>query len=226
MKSLFYCMVVISLCSCGRSANSEHQEQSAQAQLISQSAEQFSLPKLNLHRVVTIDNNVTSFYEDMTINSKKEDVVLGDNAFYIMINENTFPSFNEVHLNFYNKTKVRNIFYIDTQNSPLRPIEISKENLQGMKLKEVTEFYKDGLVWGKHNQDNPENDMLNKAYVVRTEEIQLKGNVEFKSQSMYLIWIECFGDIKAVNDYAYSCSKYNLKFHYKLLDYSLNSNKI
>lgn len=226
MKSLLSCIVIISLCSCGRSTQSVRPEQSGKSQLTSQSANQFTLPKLNLHRVVTIDKDVTTFYEDMTINAKKEGTVLGDEAFYIMINENAYPSYSEVHLNFYNRTKINNVFYLDTKNSPISLNEITKDDLTVLKLREVTDFYKDGLVWGKRNLDNPENDMTNKAYVIRTEEMQTKDNVEFKSESTYLIWFECVGSIKVVNDTAYSCAKYNLKLHYKLLDYTLTSNKI
>ncbi|MDO9399319.1 MAG: hypothetical protein Q7T79_01350 [bacterium] len=226
VKSLLFSIVIISLCSCGRSSKLDVPEQSGQNQLASQNSEQLTLPKLNLHRVITIDSDVSTFYEGMTINSKKEGTVLGDNAFFIMINENAYPSYSEINLNFYNKTKVSNVFYFDAKKISLPLADLTKEHLLKLSMGEVTDFFKNGFIWGKRNLDNPENDMLNKAYVIRTEEMQVRENIEFTSHSTYLIWIECQGNIKAIDDHVYSCSKYNLKFHYKLLDYSLTSNKV
>lgn len=223
LKSLILSIAIITLCSCGRSQSTK-QVQSAQSQL-QQSPSEFVTPKLNFHRSVTIDSDVSTFYEGMTVNPKKTGQVLGDDAFYVMINANVFPTYEEAHLNFYSKTKVNNVFYADLANSSVSLVDITKENISSLRLKEVTEHFKDGLVWGKTNLDNPENNMLNKAYVVRTEEIQTKEDVEYKSESTYLIWFECQSKIKTVSDLAYSCSKYNLKFHYKLLDYSLNTIK-
>lgn len=220
MKMLISCIVLISLCSCGRSSSLENQNQTDEVR--SQKAESFTMAQLNFHKSVTIDWDINSFYENMSINPLKKGSVLGDEAFYIMIYRSTFH--DEVHLNFYNKTKVNSIFYFDFKNSPSTLLEINKDNLSALKLKEITDFFKDGLTWGKHNLDNPENDMLNKAYIVRTEEMQSKENLEFKSQSNYLIWFECLGNVQEINEYTYSCSKHNLKFHYKLLDYSLISN--
>lgn len=226
MKSVFFSIVLISLCSCdGGSGTSKvsAQSQSEQSQL---EVEQFVLPKINSYRVVTIDDAISSVYEDMTIGSYNEGRILGDKAFYVMINGQMFPSYNEILLGFYAHTKINNIFYFDSKSTSLPLAEIKKENLPILKLKDITNNFKDDLIWGKHNFDSVENDMQNKAYVIRTEEVQERGSVEYKSESMYLIWFECKGNIKPISDYAYSCGKYNLKLHYKLLDYSLTSNKI
>jgi hypothetical protein len=223
VKSLFFCIVLISLCSCGGGSKEDNQNQAEQNQLV---AEQFSLPIVNSYKSITIDSDVSTVYENMTINTKNEGYILGDNAFYVMINENAFPSYNEIRLSFYSHTKVNNVLYIDPKNISFPLSEINKGYLPMLKLKEVTDNFKDGLIWGKRNLDNPENDMLNKVYVIRTEEMQQRDNVEFKAESMYLIWFECKGNIKTINEVAYSCGKFNLKLHYKLLDYSLTSNKI
>lgn len=225
VKSLLFCIVLISLCSCGGGSSSKEGtvNQAEQNQL---ETEQFALPKVNSYKVVTIDSDVSTVYEDMTIRSHNEGRILGDKAFYVMINENMYPSYKENRLSFYNRTKVNNVFYLDSKNISFPLAEISKENLPTLKLKDVTDNFRDGLAWGRRDLDNPEADMLNKAFVVRTEEMQERGSVEFKSESMYLIWFECKGNIKTINEYAYTCGKYNLKLHYKLLDYSLTSNKI
>jgi hypothetical protein len=226
VKSLFFCMVVISLCSCGRSNQSSNQDQAEKDLIASQKVQQFDLPQLNFQKTITLDKEISTLYDQMGINSKMQDSVLGNNAFYLMINENVFPSYDEVHLNFYNKTKVDLILKLDLKNNLFPLGEIRKENLPSLKMKEVSNPSKDSLVWGKRDLDNPENDFLNNAFVVKTEEMQIKDDVEFKSQSTYLIWFECLGQVKNIGDYAYSCSKYNLKFHYKLLDYLLTSKNI
>jgi len=224
VKSLVFCIVLISLCSCGGgSSKGDNQNQAGQSQL---EAAPFALPKVNSYRVITVDSDVSTIYEDMTISSHNDGRILGDKAFYVMIDENVFPSYYEMRLSFYNRTKVNNIFYLDSKNVSLTLNEIKKTHLSTLKLKDMTDNFRDGLAWGKHDLDSPENDMLNKAYVIRTEEMQESGNIEFKAESTYLIWFECKGDIKPIKDFAYSCSKYNLKLHYKLLDYSLTSNKI
>lgn len=225
VKSLFFCIVLISMCSCGGGSSSkeDNEKQAEQNQL---ETEQFTLPTINAYRVVTIDRDVSTAYEDMTIRSRNDGRILGDKPFYVMINENAFPSYKENRLSFYSRTKVNNVFYLDSKNISFPLTEINKGNLPMLKLKDVTDNFKDGLSWGKRDLDNPESDMLNKVFVIRTEEMQQSDSVEFKSESMYLIWFECKGNIKTINEYAYSCSKYNLKLHYKLLDYSLTSNKI
>lgn len=227
VKSLLFGIVLVSLCSCGgggsSSSQKESQTQVGQSQL---EEEQFALPKVNSYRVVTVDDDLASIYEDMTIRSHNEGRVLGDRAFYVMVNSNAFPFYNEMELKFYDRTKINNIFYLDSKNTNLPFGEIKEEHLSSLKLKDMTDNFKDGLAWGRNDFDYPENDMKNKAYIVRTEEMKERGNVEFKAESMYLIWFECKGEIKPIKDFAYSCGKYNLKFHYKLLDYSLTSNKI
>ena len=225
MKSLFFCMVIISLCSCGRSSQPESQNQSGENLSTSSSIKQFDLPKLNFQKVVTIDKEISTLYEKMGIDSKNQDSILGNNAFYIMINENIAPAYDEVHLYFSNKTKVNLVQSFDVKKTSGVLAEISTKNLASLKLQEVTDSLKDGMVWGKHDPDNSELDMLNKAYVVKTEEIQSVESEEFKSQSTYLVWFECVGNVQDVADYAYTCSKYNLKFHYKLLDYLLAATK-
>lgn len=224
MKSLLASIVLISLCSCGGgSSKEEGQNQEEEGQLV---AMQFALPKINSYRAVTIDNDITTVYEDMTIGSHNDGHILGDKPFYVMINENLNPKYNEIRLSFYNHTKINSLFYFDSTNLSLPLAEISKSSLSSLKLKDIAENFRDGLTWGKRDLDNAETDMLNKAYVVRTEEIKESSSVEFKSESMYLIWFECKGNIKAINELTYTCSKYNLKLHYKLLDYSLTSNNI
>lgn len=220
MKSLFYCAALITLFSCGRAT------EESKSQVYNQALEQFDMPALGIQKNITIDATISTLYEDMTIKSKKEENILGDEAFYIMVNENVYPSYFEMKLNFYGQTKINNIFYFNIKNSPISPWGVRGEDLIGLKMKEATNYFRDGLVWGKRNLDNPENDMDGKAFVIKTEEVAYKDQKEFTSQSTYLVWFECSGNVKMINDLAYSCGKYNLKFYYKLLDYSLNSSKL
>lgn len=224
VKSLFFCIVLISLCSCG-GGQSEQDNQNIVDQSELKAAE-FTLPKVNSYRAITIDSAVSTTYEEMTISSHNDSRILGNKAFYVMINENAFPLYHEMRLGFYGSTKVNNIFYSDLKYTSLPLSELTKADLPILKLKDMTGSFRDGLAWGKRDLDNPESDMLNKVYVIRTEEMTESNNIEFKSESMYLIWFECKGSIKTINEYAYSCGKYNLKLHYKLLDYTLTSNKI
>ncbi len=221
VKSLLFSIVLISLCSCGgRSSQGDIQDQVGNHQL---DVKPFALPKLNFSRALTIDNNVSTLYEDMTIRSHGDGPILGDKAFYVLINEEVYPTYNEVILGFYSHTKVNNVLYFDSKNISFPVSEISKTNLPMLKLKDMTSTFKDRLSWGKLDLNNPDGDMLNKVFVIRTEEMEKSNKVEFKSESMYLIWFECKGDMKTINEFAYSCGKYNLKLNYKLLDYSLVS---
>lgn len=221
MKTFLMCAVLVSLCSCGNSSKTSDLGQSEQSQLQEKSPDAFILPELNQHRVMTTDASISRLFENTTINPKKQGDVLGDNAFYVLIHENVYPSYQKIELRFYSKTKVNSISYIDLAGKDSTFLNVDKSNVRKLGLKEVPYFERNELAWGKVNFDYPEGNMLDKAYLIETEEVGVKGKKEFKSESLYLIWFECSGAIKDVSGIAYSCGKNRLRFHFKLLDYSL-----
>lgn len=222
---LLMCAVLVSLISCGNPAKMSELDQSETSHLDNENSEAFILPDLNQHRVVTVDSSISGNYENNTINPKKLGKVLGDYAFFIMINEESNPHYDQINLFFYSKTKVNSVFYADLKGNEFNFLNADKSTIRRLGFKENTDFYKNDLIWGERNIDYPLNDMLNKAYIVNTEEIANKNNREFKAESSYLMWFECSDAIKDVQGIAYTCGKHNLKFHYKLLDYSLTSKK-
>lgn len=225
MKKLMCCLVLISLASCGKSVQKKDVDSESENFQASEQAAVFGLPKINFQRTITVDRAISSDYEGLSINPNKEIKVLGDEAFYVSISSNMYPSYDEMEVEFYDQTAVKSIKYFDSKII-LSKTDMTIQQLTTLKLKEVGILMKNKLSWGVKNLDNPEYDMQNKGYVIRTEEMRSEDGKEFKATSTYLMWFDCFGTVSAVDDLAYACTKYNLKFHYKLLDYVLTSEKI
>lgn len=224
---LLISVVLVSLFGCNEkstNSNLEQVELGQSEQSILEKNDTFILPVINHHRTFTIDPSISTIYENMTINPSKNGNVLGDNAFYIMINENINPTWSEIVLRFNSDTLVKSVFFIDLSKKDLSAINLDKNTLKNIKTNDVDDFYKNEFSWGERKIDYPASEMLNKVYVINTEESDFdNNNKEYRSQSSYLIWFECSDSIKFVNEFKYSCGKNKLKFSYKLLDYKLTT---
>lgn len=220
MKKLMTLMVLVTLASCGKSQQAQTiSEAVADAVQKQEEASLFILPQIGFHRSVTVEESINSTYENLTINPNGNGTVLGDKAFYVSASKNLFPEYTEYKIGFYSSTKIRTVHSFANTDSK-RLLSFERMDKQALQLREV-DFYRDDLIWGKRNLDNSQMDMLNKAYIVKTEEQEQMKKTNYKAESTYLIWFECAGQMEMVKDLGYSCSKYDLKFHYKLLDYKL-----
>lgn len=221
MRNLFFSIVFISLCSCGRSSGQKIPGDAVTNSLNTTSENSFALPQLNTHKTVTTDQNVSPQFENLSFAQTNEKNILGDKPFYININQIWDSRDYEMQVAFYSRTKVKGIFYFEAKNSLLPLVDIRKENIPTLKLKDVQDQEQNDLAWGRRNLDSVGSDMLNKAYVIVTEESERLDQNEYTSQSTLLVWFECSGKVTFTSDLVYVCSKYNLKLHYKLLDYDL-----
>lgn len=225
MKNLMTLIVLATLASCGNSKNGETQSKAvAEAVQKKEEASVFILPQIGLTRTLTVDESVNSMYENMTINPDRNGTVLGDKAFYISADKNLFPEYTEYKVGFYSSTKIRTVHSFANADSK-RLLSFEKMDKQALQLREV-DFYRDELIWGKRNHDNNQMDMMNKAYIITTEEQDEAGRINYKAESTYLMWFDCAGSVELVDNIGYNCGKYDLKFHYKLLDYKLVKTKI
>jgi len=219
VKKLMTLIVLLSLASCGRSAKTNTVEN---ASVSSMEEANFVQPKIGLHRSMTVDSSLASIYENLTVNPEKNGEVLGDHPFYIMVSENVYPSYSEYQLHFYKKSKIKSVAVFDSRTvTDLSSLALIQ--LPAIKMTSVKDFYREDFIWGKANIDSPSLDMLNKAYVFNIEVLDQVGRKTYNALSTYLLWFECDSKIVPVKELGYSCATYGLKFHYKLIDYKLNS---
>ena len=222
MKKFLTCMVLVSLYSCGGSSNKGAITQSAQSELKKEKEAFYVQPQLNFIRSVTVDPSIDYTYEDMTINPEKQKRILGDEAFYINVSSNLYPSFDEIEFKLYASTNLLSVSTFD-MDKLIKPLaELVKDDVNLIEKREIKNLATD-IVWGKRNYDNKDYDMLNKGYLVKMETTDRKDGVDYKATSTYFMWIDCQGTVKAVGNIGYVCEKMKLKFNYKLIDYSLAS---
>jgi hypothetical protein len=211
VKNLLTCIVLISLCSCGQNSDKIPYR-------LEKDESPFGLPKENFYRSVTMESD--GDFENMSINPEQKKPVLGDRAFYV--NENYYVV-NLYNVQFYSETQLESISVIDA-NPTVILSQVTKEQLSLMPKRELTNL-SIKPIWGKKNLDNKDYDMLNKAYLVRTSAKDREGDVDYKSETTYLMWFECSSAILAVKEFNYACERNQLKFHYKVIDYKLNESK-
>jgi hypothetical protein len=197
--------------SCGKKASES--EPKNLDQIISNEDQGYALPPDNFQRSVALDYEVDSLYEEMTVNPNGNNKVLGDSIFYLFLSPE-----NQIELRFYVDVKIKNISYIDFREN-YKGIDIKsfeKDILKNMNFKKVKNFFRK-LTYGISNWESPEQDMLNKVFLLESEAI----NGHYKSNMKLIIWVECLDDFSFVSEKSYSCGQGKLIFNYKLLDYQL-----
>jgi len=151
-------------------------------------------------------------YENMTINPNGTGSVLGDRPFYVEVNED-----NALRVSFYSSHDLKKVEYIDLskkfETTAVKDLEYSQ--LLRLGTKEIPDFYRE-FTYGKNNFDSSEQDMLNKVYIIETQE----SNHPYLATVTMLLWVECKGGFKKSST-SYSCGSGNLEFHYKLVNYKL-----
>lgn len=215
MKFLMFVLFSTLLFSCEKSEKLIEDSKS-QSEFVRDEETPFILPRVGFTKAVPLNYNLEFMYENITFNPNGNGDILGDRPFYLEIDEN-----NSVGIRFYSKTYLKNVKVINLgkyfETAKIKELKVS--NLQGLQVKEITDFGRE-FTYGKAYSDYPEQDMLNKVFLIETQE----SDYPYLASSSLFIWVECHGGFQSKADKTYKCGHGNLVFNYKLADYKLQKN--
>ncbi len=213
MKVLASLLTLVLVVSCG-GKSSNHTTSHPEKQGLEEAETAYALPEVGFQRSVSLNYKFEHLYENLTVNPHENRKVLGANPFFIFLSED-----NGIELKVYASQDIKRVSYLDlgkkfeTTNIKTFTSEIYLEP----NLKEIQDFNYT-FTYGETNLDFPEQDMLNKVFIIETE----TGDLPHVSNMKTMFWVECHGGFKSGTKDIYSCAHGKLKFNYKLLDYRLN----
>ena len=209
MKFIFLVCTFIFVVSCSKSESKKQETKSTQS-LEQESG--YTLPRIGFHKSVKLNYRLEFMYENMTINPNGNGSVLGDRPFYVEINED-----NALRVSFYSSHDLKKVEYVDLsknfETTAIKDLDYSQ--LLRLKVKEIPDFYRE-FTYGKTNFDSPDQDMLNKVFIIETQE----SDDPYLATVTMMLWVECKGGFKK-SSASYGCGPGNLELHYKLVDYKL-----
>lgn len=211
MKFLLFALIISSLISCGEKKTTSSASGNSDVDTIEET--EYGLPVIGFHRSLHLNYRLQHAYENLTVNPNGDKKVLGEMPFFLFLSED-----NAIDLNFFSRQDIIKVSYLNLA-SAFEKTEVKlfdKKILLNPKIREVVDFYRD-FSYGKSNLESPEQDMLNKVFIVETEE----GDLPYVSNMKIMFWVECHGGFDFKNKDNYSCGERRLKFNYKLLDYKL-----
>lgn len=213
MKFLILTMTLTLLASCGKQESKKGSDKNSESNTI-ESESGYEMPKIGFHKTIKLNYNLEWIHEFMTVDPNGNKTILGDRPFYLEINEN-----NEVEVRIYPDQYLKSVSSIDLDrkfdSTIVKHIE-KNPNFKNM-LNPVENFYRE-FTYGKINLDSPEQDMLNKVFVIETEE----SDFPYKSTMKLMIWMECHGGLMFKSKTNYTCDNNSMRFNYKLIDYKLH----
>lgn len=212
MKFLIFSLTLTLLASCGKNAPEKTSKNDSESNSIERESG-YGMPKIGFHKTVNLNYNLEWIYEFMTVNPNGNEAILGDRPFYLEINED-----NEVQIRFYSDHYLKSVSYIDLGSKFDTTVVKHLNQKTGFvsMLKPIEDFYRE-FTYGNKNPESPEQDMLNKVFVIETQE----KDHPYKSSMKLMIWLECHGGLRLKSKFDYTCEGDALKFNYKLLDYKL-----
>lgn len=173
----------------------------------------YGMPNLGYYKAVNLNYNLNFMYERLTVNPTGNYRVLGDMPYFVEIDDK-----GVVEVQFYSDTFLKSVKSVHFGNyfNTNKIKEMGLSDLPNLAVREIQDFSRE-LSYGKLNPAHPEQDMLNKAFVIETQE----SDYPFVSTMTQLVWVECMGKFVSKTKADYLCDGGNLKFHYKLLDYQV-----
>lgn len=195
--------------SCGKNQTNKSKGSEGQN---SREDSQYGLPVVGFQRSVDLNYRLEHSYENLSFNPSGKRDVLGDRPFFLFLNED-----NSIELRFYSKIDLKTVAYLDlgnkfetTQNKSFS--EISNHP----NYKKMNDYFRH-FTYGSPNLDSPQQDMLNKIFVIETEE----SDQPYSGKAKIMFWVECQGGFNFKDKHNYHCGHGKLVFNYKLLDYTL-----
>lgn len=210
MKILIFTLSLTLLASCGKKPTTE-KSKSLQKDSVEWESSAYEIPKVGFHKAIALNYHLEWLHEFMTVNPNGNKPVLGDRPFLLEISED-----DAVEIRFYSDHYLKSVSYMDLGNK-FDSTKIANLNVNKMTaLTNMADFYR-SFTYGQPNIDSPEQDMLNKVFIIETEE----ADGPYKSTMKMMIWMECHGGLKFKSKNDYTCGKNAMKFNYKLIDYKL-----
>jgi hypothetical protein len=211
MKFLLLTLTLTLFVSCGKKATTETSNQDSEANSLEESG--YGLPRIGFHREVNLNYRMAHAYEDLTVDPQGKKEVLGEMPFFLFLSED-----NTIKLQFYSKQDIKNVSYLDLDSDfEKTTIKLFDKKILNHQYLQEAHVFRRYFTYGEANLDYPEQDMLNKVFIVETEQ----GDLPFVSNMTTMFWVECHGGFNYKNKNDYSCPHGKIKFNYKLLDYSL-----
>lgn len=209
MKFLFFILSVGLVTSCGKKSN-----ESAMPirETLGQEESAYGRPTIGYQRSVKLNSRLAYVYEELSIDPAGQKEVLGEMPFYLFLNED-----NSMEVNFYSQTDLKKVGYLDLGK---RFETTSFKNLSDVRKAlgfVVVPNFERSFTYGEANPVIPEQDMLNKVFVIETE----VADLPYIGRAQIMFWVTCEGGFRFKDKDDYQCGQGNLVFNYKLLDYEL-----